>query len=377
MPSYSILIIEDDPVSALMLDRILTKEGYQVTITHNGTEGLEQVSQTRPALIICDWMMVGLDGLEVCRAVKADASLCSTFFILLTSKGALQDRIEGLNAGADEFLAKPIDPNELIARVRAGLRWYELNQVLQRQTQRLEAELAEAAHYVRALLPPPMDSPLRIETLFQPSRQLGGDCFDYFWLSPHVIAIYLLDMSGHGLGSALPSVFILNLLRSRGLPEIDYRNPAEVLTGLNRLFQMSNHSGRYFTIWYGVFDCHTHHLAYGCAGHPPALLWDPKEQTLHTLKTPGLPIGFFPESDYTYQTCTIPQDSSLYIFSDGLFDSSSTANNIEGLSGLGTILREEAPLHTQPIQQIFVHIKSKLQLSEQDDDISFLKIQFP
>jgi phosphoserine phosphatase RsbU/P len=373
---YSILVIDDDPVSTLMLERILKKEGYQVTITDNGAEGIDQFFKVKPALIICDWVMSEVDGLEVCRVVKDHQSVCATFFILLTSKGALRDRIEGLNAGADELLAKPIDPNELIARVRAGLRWYDTNLALQRQTQKLEAELAEAANYVCSLLPPPMETPFHIETLFLPSRQLGGDCFDYFWLSPTQMAIYLLDVSGHGLGSALPSVSILNLLRSRGLQGVDYQNPAAVLTGLNLMFQMTQQGGKYFTIWYGVFETQSRQLTYACAGHPPALLWNLEDPTLKTLKTAGLPIGFFPESEYGSQTCTLPEKSFLYLFSDGLFDSSTTDTNIEGLLALGKILQDEPQLHDQSLVQIFEHIKHKLHLLDCEDDISLMKIQF-
>jgi phosphoserine phosphatase RsbU/P len=373
---YSILVIDDDLTSTLMLERILKKEGYQVTITHNGATGITQFFEVKPALIICDWVMAEVDGIAVCQAVKAHQSLCATFFILLTSKGAVSDRIEGLNAGADELLAKPIDPNELIARVRAGLRWYDTNLALQRQTQKLEAELAEAANYVGSLLPPPMETPFRIETLFLPSRQLGGDCFDYFWLSPTQMAFYLLDVSGHGLGSALPSVSILNLLRSRGLQDVNYQNPAQVLTRLNTMFQMSQQGGKYFTIWYGVFDAGSHQLTYACAGHPPALLWNPQDSTLKTLKTPGLPIGFFPESDYGNQTSDIPEKSTIYLFSDGLFDSSTTDTNIEGLVVLGKILQDNPQWHNESLTQMFEQIRHELHLMAYEDDISLMKVQF-
>lgn len=373
---YSILVIDDDPISTLMLERILKKEGYQVSITDNGAEGIEQFFQVKPALIICDWVMAEVDGLAVCHAVKAHQSFCATFFILLTSKGALSDRIEGLNAGADELLAKPIDPDELIARVRAGLRWYDTNLALQRQTQKLEAELAEAANYVCSLLPPPMETPFRIETLFLPSRQLGGDCFDYFWLSPTQMAIYLLDVSGHGLGSALPSVSILNLLRSRGLQDVDYQKPAAVLVGLNTMFQMSQQGGKYFTIWYGVFDTQSQQLTYACAGHPPALLWNPEDCTLKTLKTAGLPIGFFPESEYVSDVHRVPEKSAIYLFSDGLFDSSTTDTNIEGFMALGKLLQDNQQLHHQSLALIFEHIKRELHLSDYEDDISLMKVQF-
>ncbi len=152
-----ILLIDDDPTTRLVLKRALTKQGYEVTVAANGEEGLELAQHLRPGLIVCDWMMPVMDGLEVCRRVKATPELSTTFFILLTAKGAIEDRVVGLDTGADEFLAKPIDINELQARVRAGFRIHQLSRDLERQKQMLETELNDAAAYVRSILPPPID----------------------------------------------------------------------------------------------------------------------------------------------------------------------------------------------------------------------------
>lgn len=194
---FKILIIDDDPIVRAALKRTLQNQGYDATVASNGSEGIIQAQLTRPALIICDWIMSHLDGLEVCRRIKADPELTTTFFILLTAKGAArgeeEDRVTGLDAGADEFISKPIEMNELKARVRAGLRLHQLNQDLhtqkqalevlnqdlQTQKQILEAELAEAADYVRSLLPSPLVGAVNTEALFIPSAQLGGDSFDH------------------------------------------------------------------------------------------------------------------------------------------------------------------------------------------------------
>ncbi|HAZ45977.1 MAG TPA: hybrid sensor histidine kinase/response regulator [Cyanobacteria bacterium UBA11369] len=139
-----ILVVEDDSATRLFLKRDLQMEGYQVTVAKNGAEGLLQATQIQPALIICDWVMPLIDGMEVCRRVKADPNLATAFFILLTSRGeAIADRVAGLDAGADEFLSKPIDPNELQARVRAGLRQYNLNRQLSQANQQLSQTLQQ------------------------------------------------------------------------------------------------------------------------------------------------------------------------------------------------------------------------------------------
>ncbi|KPQ38234.1 MAG: Response regulator receiver domain [Phormidium sp. OSCR] len=125
--SLRILVIEDDATTRLLLKRTLQKEGYNVTLAENGVEGIEKALLISPALIISDWVMPQLDGMELCRRVRSHPDLSGVFVILLSSRETVADRVEGLDAGADEFLSKPIDPNELKARVRAGLRQYELN----------------------------------------------------------------------------------------------------------------------------------------------------------------------------------------------------------------------------------------------------------
>lgn len=378
-----ILIIDDDRVTCLLLQRILEQQGYAVTVAANGQVGIELARAIQPALVICDWMMPIMDGIQVCRALKADGSLSTTFFILLTSRGDLEDRIEGLNAGADEFLSKPIDANELKARVRAGLRLYQLNQdlsqlnlALQQETQRLEQERAEAADYVRSILPDPIETPCTIRSRFAPSSQLGGDCFDYFWITPDCLVLYLLDVSGHGLKSALSSVQILQVLRSRGLG-VDYENPQAVLETLNRLFAMEEHDYQYFTIWYGVYTAAHKELVYASAGHPPALLIDdsqpPKAQP---LKTKGLPIGMFAEAKYCCDRISIPINSTLYLFSDGIYEIQQPDGQIWGFPAFTEAL-ESFHCQGQPrLDAILDQAKKHCANKTLSDDLSLLQVHF-
>ncbi len=148
-----ILVIDDDPAIQIVLKKLLNAQGHEVTIAPNGLEGVRRARELQPAVIICDWMMPQMDGLEVCRRIKADPDLATSFFILLTSRVTIQDRVHGLDNGADDFLCKPVELDELKARVKAGLRLHQVNQDLQAQKRMLESELIEAAEYVRSLLP--------------------------------------------------------------------------------------------------------------------------------------------------------------------------------------------------------------------------------
>lgn len=374
-----ILVIDDDPAVQMLLRRILQSQGYEVSLANNGEEGLKLAQSLQPALIICDWMMPGMDGLEVCRRVKGISELSTCFFVLLTSRSSLEDRVMGLDTGADDFLTKPIvEVVELQAKVRAGLRVYQLAKALQAQTRLLESELAEASAYVRSLLPAPMEQPLPIDSRFIPSQELGGDCFDYFWLDADRLVIFLLDMSGHGLGAALPSVSILNLLRSQSLNEVDFSQPDQVLTALNRIFQMGEHGDKYFTIWYGVFHTQSRELCYSSAGHPPALLLDRAglDWQVHPLKTKGFPIGMFAKAHYHCSTQVIQAKSSLYIFSDGVYEMLQADGQLWGLAGLTDLLLQLHRRNQSNLDIILENLRDLNGTETFQDDVSLVQANF-
>ena len=134
-----LLIIDDDLAIQQLLQRILAKSGYSVSVVSDGEAGIIQAQKQHPALIICDWLMPNnISGLEVCRTIKSLPELSTTFFILLTSLSSIEDRVQGLDAGADDFLFKPFQASELLARVRAGLLLHNLSQDLKGQKQLLE-----------------------------------------------------------------------------------------------------------------------------------------------------------------------------------------------------------------------------------------------
>ena len=374
-----ILIIDDDSTTQLLLERTLNTQGYEITLASDGEEGLIKARAIRPALIICDWIMPRKNGLEVCRQIKSTPELSTTFFILLTSLDSVEDRVKGLDAGADDFLCKPIEMHELKARVRAGLRLHQLSQDLQQQKQLLEAELAEAAEYVGTILPEPLDHPsLTIDVCFVPSRQLGGDSFDYFWLDEHCLVFYLLDVSGHGLRASLPSLSVINLLRSRALSNVNYYQPSTVLWGLNQTFQMSDRNDKYFTIWYGVYDRKQHTLTYSSAGHPPAILLPPNGSKLNErrLKTPGVPIGMFPEVKYIDSTCKIEPNSSLYVFSDGIYEVEQKTGTHWGLERLISLLKKYQQTPNRDLKRLLQYVRSWHPNFQFEDDLSILQVDF-
>lgn len=246
---------------------------------------------------------------------------------------------------------------------------------LRHQHHRLQSELKEAAAYMRSLLPPPMTEGVKIAHQFVPSNQLGGDAFDYYWLDSDNLALYLLDVSGHGVRSTLLSVGVLNLLRNQSLQNTDFYQPRSVLSNLNRAFQMSENGEDYFTIWYGVYNRTQRILNYSSAGHPPALLLS-STAVVSSLCSSGLPIGMLPDVTYQQENHTIAPDSTLYLFSDGVFEITTTDGKrwqFEQFSELIQMYHQRRPHN---LNKIFTEI-TRIQGQETlEDDYSLIQADF-
>lgn len=185
------------------------------------------------------------------------------------------------------------------------------------------AELREGANYVKCSIPPPQREYPTTDWKFIPSSELGGDSLGYHWIDDGHFAIYLLDVCGHGIGAALLSLTVINALRMQSLPNVNFRDPGSVLTGMNESFPMSSHNEMFFTLWYGVFDPVGRILQYSGGGHPPAVLIrkdDGGRAVEVVLRSNQLVVGGIPGVRYVTQSCVVPDRCSLFVFSDGVYE---------------------------------------------------------
>jgi PAS domain S-box-containing protein len=184
----------------------------------------------------------------------------------------------------------------------------------------LNAELAGAMHYVLSLLPRPVtEEHVSADWCMTTSANLGGDGLGYHWMDPERFAFYLLDVSGHGVKSALLAVSILDTLRTCGLADTDWNDPGAVLRALNRVYFSQSHDQLYFTIWYGIADMANRRLRYASGGHPPAVLRTAHSENL-TLPANGPPVGCFANARYPTMETSLVFPTDLYLFSDGVFE---------------------------------------------------------
>jgi sigma-B regulation protein RsbU (phosphoserine phosphatase) len=322
-----LLIADDDAANREMLTRRLQRQGYHVSHASSGLEVLRLVRSQKFDLVLLDMIMPGLDGYQVLTRMKSDPVTSEIPVIIISSLDQENSVARCIEAGAEDYIAKPFNSIFLRARIGACLERKRLHdqerqtfEALKRSQKILSDELAEAAAYVRSLLPAPLEEgPIRVSWKFIPSTQLGGDAFGYHWLDENRFAVFVLDVCGHGVGAALLSVSVMNVLRNRSMPGVDFTDPAAVLAALNQSFSMEQQNNMFFTIWYGVYDAGSRALKFASGGHPAAILLH-RNSPPQPLRTPGPIVGGFPEASFAVERCVLEAGSQLYVLSDGVYE---------------------------------------------------------
>ena len=243
----------------------------------------------------------------------------------------------------------------------------------QRQVTR---DLEEAAAYVRSRLPNRLSGEVSSDWRFIPSQTLGGDMFDHYWLDRDHLVVYLVDVSGHGVGAALLSTAVMNVLRAHALADTDLRDPAAVLAALNDRFQMAEHGNRYFTIWYGVYDRRDGTFAFSTGGHPPGVMFVEGKPMIDRLGPPGPFIGAFPGTRYEAQTYTISRPSSLLLFSDGLYEIEVGDGVIMGVDEFIDLLECRWIEPAIDLDGILSEVRGLANGAEFSDDVTVLRLDF-
>jgi phosphoserine phosphatase RsbU/P len=239
----------------------------------------------------------------------------------------------------------------------------------------LNRELSDAAKYVRRMLPPPLIDVEKLEWHFEPSAHLGGDGLGYRRIDDDRVALYMLDVTGHGLGSALLAVTALEFLRSRQVRDTDFSKPGEVVDRLNRTFQMKDHAGKFFSCWYGVFSRKERTLTYANAGHPPALVL---AQDGLSRTAPGGPVlGVMPEIKVPVTGLPFPPGAELYLFTDGLYELRDAKGGHGSYDEFFDHLQAEAGSRRSVWPSILAWMDGARKRQTIDDDVSLIRFTVP
>ncbi|MDC0343779.1 fused response regulator/phosphatase [bacterium] len=339
-----VLVVDDSRLERRIIAASLRRWGFDVREAEDAQSALNMCRHQRPDLILSDWVMPGMSGPEFCQAFRDMSGERYGYFILLTSKSEATEVAHGLNAGADDFLTKPVNPHELRARISAGDRIIQMQRELREKNRvisdalarlqdvydKIDADLIQARKIQESLVPL-RDQNFglsRITLLLEPCGHIGGDLVGMFSPDPDWVGFYSIDVSGHGitsammtarLGSYLSSIHLEQNVAVQRHPDGSYalREPADVASHLNARLNADTGIEEYFTLAYGTADLRTGLVRLVQAGHPhPMLLRQTGE--VEFIGGGGVPVGLLPDVRFEQMEFRMQPGDRLLLYSDGL-----------------------------------------------------------
>ena len=379
-PARRVLVVDDSKAQRHVLSMSLRRWRYEVTEAASGLEALELCRTRHFDIVLSDWVMPGLSGLEFCRAFRALPGEGYSCFILLTSKSDKAEVADGLDAGADDFLTKPINPDELRARMRAGERilgmqqeLVEKNRLVRSTLDRLQAvydsldrDLIEARKVQQALVRERHQDFGRgaVSLLLRPSGHVGGDLVGWFSVTSRKIALYAVDVSGHGVASAMMTARLAGMLSAsspdqnvalaRGESgQADAWPPEMVAFRFNRMMVEDLKVEQYFTLAYAEIDLDNGKFNLVQAGHPhPAILR--ADGRIEYVGNGGLPIGLIPGATFERVQGRLRPGDRLFLVSDGVTECPDPSGNDLGEEGLTRMLQQNAALESPALLEAMI-----------------------
>lgn len=390
-----ILIVDDAADIRAWLKILLESAGWEVIQASNGLEACRILETLKIQIVITDWIMPGMDGISLVEWIRARTSRDYVYTILMTSLDQEDDCVKGLRCGADDFITKPASPAVLNARLSVATRILSIQQDLLNQQEQLrhsrdlvkhafamvQDDIEGASAAQRSLLPENGQISGAVETawLYSPAMGVSGDCLDIYMIGPDKLAFYLLDVSGHGVTSALRSAAISQLLRpiSGLMNGLDTEGPAHVMAKLNHHLCQGNPEIDYLaTMVLGVFDAGNGILRIASAGHPPPLTLS-QGQAVRTLTGNGIPLGIDSEAGYNDVESVLRPGETVLLYSDGLLE----CENRQGQQlGTAMLMRAARADETMAPAELLAQIERRLLEwsagAEIKDDLSALALKY-
>lgn len=383
--SATILFADDDPAVSGFMDVILRRAGYTVVRASDGVEVMERVRQSPPDLILLDVLMPRLDGLEVLRALRDNPDTSQIPVILLTQKTHVEDRVKGFESGADDYVPKPFEPQELLARIDSLLKRSEKVRALgplmgvlgewfsTQGIEQLGHELATAREIQFRLLPPSLPTLAGVEVgaIVAPTKSVGGDFYDFIPM-PNGVGFAVGDVSGKGIPAALLMVMVRSLLRATAWEVIA---PEEIVERVNRFLHRDLPSSMFVTMVFGVIALGGgRRLSLTNAGHVNPLLLRPGEPP-QIIRTGGPVLGAFRDTKYPRQDIVLEPGDVVVVYTDGIVEAADPSGGPLGVEGLAALVERHRAEHPQAAVRAILDEIRRLSPGARRDDLALLMLK--
>lgn len=334
--SYDLLVVEDNPDMRDFISMLL-QEHYRIHTAENGLLGLERAREIMPDLIITDVMMPEMNGYDMTKALKADEKLMRIPVLMITAKADMSYKLEGLEYGADDYLTKPFNSKELLARIKGLLKTYELDKRDLQRKQEIENDLDIARLLQHKLLPEkdPAISGFTIHSAYIPMDKVGGDFYD-FREREGFLDILVADVCGHGLSGA----FLAAVAKIAIHGIIERPSTRRVLNKLNDIICRFTVKYKYITTFFCSINLQEKRLVYSSAGHLPQYLYRSKTDKIHELKSKGMPLGLFRSIEIGEETIDLQPGDRLILHTDGIIESENEERGMFGEERFLEFIRE-------------------------------------
>jgi len=372
-----ILIVDDTPANLRLLSTMLAEQGYHVRPVLNGALALEAAVARPPALILLDIRMPGINGYEVCERLKDDPATREIPIIFISAMDAAQDKVRAFQVGGVDYITKPFNVEEVLARVETHISLNKLRKQMLDANRKMARELVLAGEIQTSFLPHTMpDVPgWQFSAVLRSAREMSGDFYDLGVLTDGILKILIADVVDKGAGAAMFMALSSTLLRTyaAAFPF----EPDRVLGAVNKRIIKDTGGQQFVSVFYGVLDPSSGTLSYCNAGHPPPIfISSGNSSVVHALKKTGGVLGIDMHDRWEIDSITIDIGGLLLLYTDGITDASNEGDEFFGEAAVLESLKRNLDHPAGEVQgAILADVEQFVGSAPQHDDIALVVVK--
>lgn len=379
-----IVIVDDMDFNLQLISEMLRCEGYtNIALCKTYQQTLAELSKGGVDLILLDLVLEEIDGLEVCKFISQNEATKDIPIIVQSATSDSAKKEKAFKYGARDFIGKPIDEPEMLARVKLQLEQRHLYKTLAESNARMSKELRDARRMLLSLLPSEeaiskitANKNIEISSHYQPSSELGGDFYDVFDLGDNKIGVFVWDFAGHGVGAAINTFRLHSIVHDN--PQV-LAEPGKFLTLVNKKLYSLLPRNQFVTMFYGIIDTKNLSMDYSCASCPPPTLVSFKTNKVFSFNTKSFPLGIQNKQEFITENISLKGWDAMLLYSDALIETKNAADEFLTIDELITHVNDNLDHSnvTAASMKDIIMLKFKKEYSKNlTDDLTLKVVKF-